>query len=249
MAEEKPHPRFLFAPSLRFGKGIDMRLLVAEDQKDLNDIITKTLTRNHYTVDSCFDGQEALDYLDMAEYDAVILDIMMPKKNGLEVLKSLRASGNAVPVLLLTARDSISDRVTGLDAGADDYLIKPFAFEELLARIRAMLRKREGRAQNRCQAADLTVDLDTRTVMRGNIPITLSSKEFSILEYLITNQGIVLSRDRIEQHIWNYDYEGGSNVVDVYIRYLRKKIDDGFEPKLIHTVRGAGYVLRVPEKG
>ncbi len=249
MAEEKPHPQFLFAPSLRFGKGIDMRLLVAEDQKDLNDIITKTLTRNHYTVDSCFDGQEALDYLDMAEYDAVILDIMMPKKNGLEVLKSLRASGNAVPVLLLTARDSISDRVTGLDAGADDYLIKPFAFEELLARIRAMLRKREGRAQNRCQAADLTVDLDTRTVMRGNIPITLSSKEFSILEYLITNQGIVLSRDRIEQHIWNYDYEGGSNVVDVYIRYLRKKIDDGFEPKLIHTVRGAGYVLRVPEKG
>ena len=249
MAEEKPHPRFLFAPSLRFGKGIDMRLLVAEDQKDLNDIITKTLTRNHYTVDSCFDGQEALDYLDMAEYDAVILDIMMPKKNGLEVLKSLRASGSAVPVLLLTARDSISDRVTGLDAGADDYLVKPFAFEELLARIRAMLRKREGRAQNRCQAADLTVDLDTRTVMRGNIPITLSSKEFSILEYLITNQGIVLSRDRIEQHIWNYDYEGGSNVVDVYIRYLRKKIDDGFEPKLIHTVRGAGYVLRVPEKG
>ena len=249
MAEEKPHPRFLFAPSLRFGKGIDMRLLVAEDQKDLNDIITKTLTRNHYTVDSCFDGQEALDYLDMAEYDAVILDIMMPKKNGLEVLKSLRASGNAVPVLLLTARDSISDRVTGLDAGADDYLVKPFAFEELLARIRAMLRKREGRAQNRCQAADLIVDLDTPTVMRGNIPITLSSKEFSILEYLITNQGIVLSRDRIEQHIWNYDYEGGSNVVDVYIRYLRKKIDDGFEPKLIHTVRGTGYVLRVPEKG
>ena len=226
-----------------------MRLLVAEDQKDLNDIITKTLTRNHYTVDSCFDGQEALDYLDMAEYDAVILDIMMPKKNGLEVLKSLRASGNAVPVLLLTARDSISDRVTGLDAGADDYLVKPFAFEELLARIRAMLRKREGRAQNRCQAADLTVDLDTRTVMRGNIPITLSSKEFSILEYLITNQGIVLSRDRIEQHIWNYDYEGGSNVVDVYIRYLRKKIDDGFEPKLIHTVRGAGYVLKDPGKG
>ena len=225
-----------------------MRLLVAEDQKDLNDIITKTLTRNHYTMDSCFDGEEALDYLDMTEYDAVILDIMMPKKNGLEVLKTLRASGNSVPVLLLTARDSISDRVTGLDAGADDYLIKPFAFEELLARIRAMLRKREGRAQNRCQVANLTVDFDTRTVMRDSVPITLSSKEFSILEYLVNNQGIVLSRDRIEQHIWNYDYEGGSNVVDVYIRYLRKKIDDGFEPKLIHTVRGAGYVLKVPER-
>lgn len=225
-----------------------MRLLVAEDQKDLNDIITKTLTRNHYTVDSCFDGEEALDCFAMAEYDALILDIMMPKKSGLEVLKVLRASGSAVPVLLLTARDSVSDRVAGLDAGADDYLIKPFAFEELLARIRVMLRKKEGRARNRCQVANLTVDFDTRTVMRDTVPIALSSKEFSILEYLVNNQGIVLSRERIEQHIWNYDYEGGSNVVDVYIRYLRKKIDDGFEPKLIHTVRGAGYVLKVPER-
>ena len=226
-----------------------MRLLVAEDQKDLNDIITKTLVRNHYTVDSCFDGEEALDYLGMAEYDAVILDIMMPKRDVLSVLKALRSGGKTVPVLLLTARDSVSDRVTGLDAGADDYLVKPFAFEELLARIRAMLRKKEGRAQNRCVIADLSIDFDTRSVMRGTVPISLSSKEFSILEYLANNQGIVLSRDRIEQHIWNYDYEGGSNVVDVYIRYLRKKIDDGFEPKLIHTVRGAGYVLKDPGKG
>lgn len=221
-----------------------MRLLVAEDQKDLNEIITKTLTKNHYTVDSCYDGQEALDYLDMAEYDGAILDIMMPRVSGLDVVKTLRASGSRLPILLLTARDSIQDRVLGLDSGADDYLIKPFAFEELLARIRAMLRKKEGRAQNRCQIANLTVDFDSRTVMRGHVPITLSSKEFSILEYLVNNQGIVLSRERIEQHIWNYDYEGGSNVVDVYIRYLRKKIDEGFEPKLIHTVRGAGYVLR-----
>lgn len=221
-----------------------MRLLVAEDQKDLNEIITKTLTKNHYTVDSCYDGQEALDYLDMAEYDAAILDIMMPRISGLDVVKTLRASGSRLPILLLTARDSIQDRVLGLDSGADDYLIKPFAFEELLARIRAMPRKKEGRAQNRCQIANLTVDFDSRTVMRGHVPITLSSKEFSILEYLVNNQGIVLSRERIEQHIWNYDYEGGSNVVDVYIRYLRKKIDEGFEPKLIHTVRGAGYVLR-----
>ena len=226
-----------------------MRLLVAEDQKDLNDIITKTLVRNHYTVDSCFDGEEALDYLEMAEYDAVILDIMMPKRDGLSVLKALRSGGKTVPVLLLTARDSVSDRVTGLDAGADDYLVKPFAFEELLARIRAMLRKKEGRAQNRCVIADVSIDFDTRSVMRGTVPMSLSSKEFSILEYLANNQGIVLSRDRIEQHIWNYDYEGGSNVVDVYIRYLRKKIDDGFEPKLIHTVRGAGYVLKDPGKG
>ena len=221
-----------------------MRLLVAEDQKDLNEIITKTLTKNHYTVDSCYDGQEALNYLDMAEYDGAILDIMMPRVSGLDVVKTLRASGSRLPILLLTARDSIQDRVLGLDSGADDYLIKPFAFEELLARIRAMLRKKEGRAQNRCQIANLTVDFVSRTVMRGHVPITLSSKEFSILEYLVNNQGIVLSRERIEQHIWNYDYEGGSNVVDVYIRYLRKKIDEGFEPKLIHTVRGAGYVLR-----
>ncbi len=221
-----------------------MRLLVAEDQKDLNEILTKTLIKNHYSVDSCYDGEEALSFLEMAEYDAVILDIMMPRRNGLEVLKELRRSGSSVPVLLLTARDSIQDRVAGLDAGADDYLIKPFAFEELLARIRTMLRKKEGRAHNILQAADLVVDLDTRTVMRGSVPIALSSREFSILEYLITNQGVVLSRDRIEQHIWNYDYEGGSNVVDVYIRYLRKKIDDGFEPRLIHTVRGVGYVLK-----
>ena len=223
--------------------GADMRLLVAEDQKDLNEIITKTLTKNHYTVDSCYDGQEALDYLDMAEYDGAILDIMMPRISGLDVVKTLRASGSRLPILLLTARDSIQDRVLGLDSGADDYLIKPFAFEELLARIRAMLRKKEGRAQNRCQIANLTVDFDSRTVMRGHVPITLSSKEFSILEYLVNNQGIVLSRERIEQHIWNYDYEGGSNVVDVYIRYLRKKIDEGFEPKLIHTVRGVGYKM------
>ena len=221
-----------------------MRLLVAEDQKDLNDIITKTLVRNHYTVDSCFDGEEALDYLGMAEYDAVILDIMMPKRDGLSVLKALRSGGKTVPVLLLTARDSVSDRVTGLDAGADDYLVKPFAFEELLARIRAMLRKKEGRAQNRCVIADLSIDFDTRSVMRGTVPISLSSKEFSILEYLANNQGIVLSRDRIEQHIWNYDYEGGSNVVDVYISYLRKKIDGGQEKKLIRTVWGSGWTIK-----
>ena len=221
-----------------------MRLLVAEDQKDLNDIITKTLTRNHYTVDSCFDGQEALDYLDMAEYDAVILDIMMPKKNGLEVLKSLRASGNAVPVLLLTARDSISDRVTGLDAGADDYLIKPFAFEELLARIRAMTRKASGIQSSTFTAADLVMDTAAHTVSRGGRDITLSAKEFALLEYLLRNKGKVLSRTMIENNLWNFDYAGGTNAVDVYIRYLRKKIDDDFEQKLIHTVRGSGYILK-----
>ena len=208
-----------------------MRLLIAEDEKDLNQVITKTLQKNHYSVDSCLDGQEALDCLDMAEYDAIILDIMMPRVSGLEVLKKLRSAGNKTPVLLLTARD-------------DDYLVKPFDFEELLARIRVMLRREGGRIDNCYRIANLKVDCDARCVFREDIPIALSSKEFSILEYLICNQGIVLSREKIEQHIWNYDYEGGSNVVDVYIRYLRKKIDDGFTPKLIHTVRGAGYVLK-----
>lgn len=181
----------------------------------------------------------------MAEYDAAILDIMMPKKDGLSVLKELRAAGSRIPVLLLTARDTVGDRVAGLDAGADDYLVKPFAFEELLARIRVMLRKNTPAADTVCRAANLTVYLDTHRVFRGDTEIFLSSKEYAILRYLILNQGIVLSREKIEQHIWNYDYYGGSNVVDVYIRYLRKKLDQGFEPKLIHTVRGAGYVLRV----
>lgn len=221
-----------------------MRLLLAEDEKNLNNVITKTLIKNHYTIDSCFDGEEALDFLLMTEYDAVILDIMMPRLSGLEVLKQLRASGSRVPVLLLTAKDSVSDRVAGLDAGADDYLVKPFAFDELLARLRVMLRRESGRQDHCYRIANLTVDCDARTAYRDNIAIALSSKEFSILEYMACNQGIVLTRDKIEQHIWNYDYEGGSNVVDVYIRYLRKKIDDGYSPKLIHTIRGTGYVLK-----
>ncbi|MCI6431183.1 MAG: response regulator transcription factor [Oliverpabstia sp.] len=221
-----------------------MRILVAEDQKDLNDIIVKELRQNHYTVDSCYDGEAALDYIRCAEYDAVILDIMMPRKTGIEVVKQLRRDKNHVPVLLLTALDSIEDRVTGLDAGADDYLIKPFALDELTARIRVMLRRASGHVSNCFTVANLKVDCDKRTVFRDETEIVLSSKEFAVLEYMIRNQGIVLTREKIEQHIWNYDYEGGSNVVNVYIRYLRKKIDDNFEPKLIHTIRGTGYVLR-----
>lgn len=221
-----------------------MRILIAEDEKSLNNVIAKTLTKNGYSVDSCFDGEEALDYLAGAEYDAVILDIMMPKIDGISVLKKLRASGSTTPVLFLTAKDAVSDRVHGLDAGADDYLVKPFAFDELLARIRVLLRRNTGSTENILRAANLTVDLNARTAFRDSTAITLSSKEFSILEYMMRNQGIVLTREKIEQHIWNYDYEGSSNVIDVYIRYLRKKIDDSYSPKLIHTVRGAGYVLK-----
>ena len=222
-----------------------MRLLIAEDEKALNNVITKRLTAEGYSVDSCYDGEEALSFLEMGEYDAVILDIMMPILDGLSVLKTMRSEKNPTPVLLLTAKDSIDDRVTGLDAGAQDYLIKPFAFEELLARIRAMTRKAAGNTTNIFEIEDLVLDINSHTVTRGGKTITLSAKEFDILEYMIRNKGIVLSREKIENHVWNFDYCGGTNVVDVYIRYLRKKIDDDFDVKLIETVRGKGYVLRV----
>lgn len=221
-----------------------MRILVVEDQKDLNNIISKHLTAEGYSVDSCFDGEEALDYIDMADYDGIILDIMMPKMDGLSVLRQIRSEGNETPVLFLTARDAIEDRVQGLDTGASDYLVKPFAFEELLARIRAMTRKASGNQSNIFKAADLVMDTAAHTVTRSGKDISLSAKEFALLEYLLRNKGRVLSRSMIENNLWNFDYAGGTNAVDVYIRYLRKKIDDDFEPKLIHTIRGSGYVLK-----
>ncbi len=221
-----------------------MRILLAEDQKDLNELLTRRLKKENYTVDACFDGEDALAYLEGARYDALILDIMMPKKDGLDVLKTMRKKGDHTPVLLLTAKDSVDDRVRGLDAGADDYLVKPFAFEELMARVRVMLRKPAVVQTTVCTLADLEVHLDTMKVFRQGNEIHLSGKEFALLRYMIQNAGIVLSRSRLEEHLWNYDYAGGSNVIDVYIRYLRKKIDSGYDKKLIHTVRGAGYVLK-----
>ncbi|BBM41377.1 putative transcriptional activator protein IrlR [Leptotrichia wadei] len=222
-----------------------MRLLVVEDEKKLNELITKKLEKEYYGVDSCFDGEEAVRYVEGTEYDAIILDIMLPKLDGFEVIKRIRAKKNKVPILLLTARDNIDDKVKGLDYGADDYLVKPFIFEELMARIRVLLRRNSGNADNIITIANLKVDLDAKTVFRDDVLIKLSGREYSILEYLIRNKGKILPRERIEDHIWNYEYEGGTNVIDVYIRYLRKKIDDGYTPKLIHTVRGLGYVLRV----
>lgn len=224
-----------------------MRLLIAEDEKTLNKILTQQLTAGGYTVDSCFDGQEALDYIAVTTYDAIILDIMMPKVDGFMVLRKIREKKIDTPVLFLTARDSIADRVEGLDLGADDYLTKPFAFEELQARIRVLIRKRAGNSTNVYSIADLTLNTQSREVKRGETLISLSSKEYSILEYMIMNRNVVLSRETLEHNIWGYDYDGASNMIDVYIRYLRKKIDDGYEPKLIHTVRGAGYVLKVKE--
>lgn len=221
-----------------------MRLLVVEDELNLQTIIKKRLIKANYSVDACKDGREALDYLAASPYDAVILDIMLPGMSGIEVLKTIRKEGNHVPVLFLTARDGIDDRVEGLDCGADDYLVKPFAFEELLARIRVMLRRRSETPTDELVLADLKVDVQSHRVTRAGQTIELSGKEFAMLEYLMRNQGRVLSRVQIEQHVWNFDYEGGSNMVDVYIRYLRKKLDEGYEKKLIHTVRGTGYVMR-----
>ena len=210
----------------------------------MNRMIERQLAWEGYAVDCCFDGQEALDYLQGTSYDAVILDVMMPKKDGFEVLRTLRGWGDEVPVIFLTARDSVPDRVHGLDLGADDYLVKPFRFEELMARLRVMTRHRAGTAGNTLQCGDLVMDCARHTVTRGGKEITLAAKEYALLEYLLRNEGVVLSRDQIETNIWNYDYTGGSNVVDVYIRMLRKKVDEGFDEKLIQTVRGYGYVLR-----
>lgn len=221
-----------------------MRILVAEDEHDLNEIIVKKLVEEGYSVDACYDGAEAIDILSYTEYDAILLDIMMPKADGFQVLTALRSSRKETPVLFLTARDAIEDRVRGLDSGACDYLVKPFSLEELAARVRAALRIAHGKSTNILTVGDLMLDSGTKSVTRGGRSIELSAKEYALLEYLMLNQGIVLSREKIENHIWNFDYEGGTNVVDVYISYLRKKIDEGQEMRLIHTVRGRGYVLR-----
>lgn len=221
-----------------------MRLLFVEDEPDLREVLKKQLQGSGYSVDACGDGLESLDYLQLTAYDAVILDIMLPGVDGLSVLKKMRTAGDKTPVLLLTARGSVEDRVAGLDLGADDYLVKPFAFDELVARLRVLLRRSNGQVSNVLQCCGLEMDLNSRRVSRDGRELQLSAKEFAVLEYLLRNQGVVLARETIENHVWDYDFEGGSNVVDVYIRYLRKKVDDGFEKKLIQTVCGAGYVLK-----
>ncbi|WP_374140730.1 response regulator transcription factor [Leptotrichia hongkongensis] len=225
-----------------------MRILVIEDEKNLNDIIVKKLVSEKYCVDSCLNGNDALEYIFSVEYDVIISDIMLPGIDGFEILRRIREKEIKTPVLLLTARDGIEDRVKGLDYGADDYLVKPFAFDELMARIRVLLRRNpsssNSNASNIFSIANLTVNCNSHDVFRDKTPIKLSTREFTILEYMIRNKERVLSREQIEQHIWNYDYEGGTNVIDVYIRYLRRKIDKDFEPKLIHTIRGVGYVLK-----
>ncbi|MCR5683609.1 MAG: response regulator transcription factor [Clostridiales bacterium] len=224
-----------------------MRILFAEDEADLNRILTKRLAEEGYSVDSYRNGVDALDAMLTVEYDGAILDIMMPGADGFSVLSAMRSRGLKTPVLFLTARDSVEDRVRGLDAGAADYLVKPFAMEELLARVRALLRRGAGEEHSFLTCGDLVLDLTGHTVSRGGEEIPLSAKEYALLEYLLYNKNRILSREMIEDHIWNYDYEGGTNVVDVYVSYLRRKIDDGRDAKLIRTVRGRGYQIKDPE--
>ena len=225
----------------------EIKILVVEDEKDLNNIITKHLKKNNFSVDSVFDGEEAIDFLEYGSYDLVILDVMMPKMNGYEVVKHLRENKNETAVLMLTAKDGVEDKVKGLDLGADDYLIKPFDFTELLARIRAIVRRKYGNTSNEIKVADLVVDTTKKLVTRAGKNIELTGKEYEVLEYLIQNKGHVLSRDQIRDGAWDYGYEGESNIIDVLIQNIRKKIELEDSKPLIHTKRGLGYVLKEDE--
>ncbi|MBQ1489581.1 MAG: response regulator transcription factor [Eubacterium sp.] len=221
-----------------------MRLLVVEDQQNLRDIIARKLAGEGHAVDACEDGRDALDHIRLTEYDGIVLDIMLPGITGLDILREMRSSGNHTPVLLLTALSSVDDRVAGLDAGADDYLVKPFDFDELLARIRAMTRRRGTQVTSIISHKGVELNMTARTVKRDGKEIQLTAKEYSILEYLMQNIGRAMSRDRLSTHVWNYDYDGGSNVIDVYMHHLRKKLDTGHEEKLITTVKGVGYIIK-----
>lgn len=221
-----------------------MRLLIVEDEKILNKTISERLTKQGYTIDSCYDAEDALYYIENTQYDGIILDVMIPKINGFEVLRKIREKKILTPVLMLTAKDADEDIVNGLDTGANDYLTKPFSFAVLCARIRAMLRVKENVTGKVLEIDDLSVDTTTRIVKRGDTVIELSSKEYSVLEYLMRNKGIIVSKEKIEENIWNYEYEGSSDVIKVYIHHLRKKIDDNFEKKLLHTIKNVGYVIK-----
>ena len=224
-----------------------MRLLVVEDEKRIADFLCRGLQGAGYAVDAAATGAAALDHIHSAEYDLVVLDLMLPDMDGIAVLERIRSKKVGPPVLILSARSTLDDRVKGLEQGADDYLVKPFAFVELLARVRALLRRGQP-APERLQVADLTVDCIRRKVTRGLETIDLAPKDFGILEYMMRNRGRPLSRTMIVEHVWDMDYDGLTNIVDVYIRHLRSKIDDRFPQKLIQTVRGIGYMIEVPEK-
>ncbi|NTU59933.1 MAG: response regulator transcription factor [Deltaproteobacteria bacterium] len=221
-----------------------MRILVVEDEEKVASFIRKGLEEEHYAVDVALDGEEGLSMAQFNPYDLMILDLMIPKLDGYRVLQRLRADGVGTAVLILTARDGVGDKVRGLDLGADDYLTKPFAFAELLARVRALLRRGKPQRSPILKVADLTIDPASRRVTRGGTLVELTAKEYALLEYLVRHAGQVLTRTMISEHVWDQTFDSYTNVIDVYVNYLRKKIDQGFEPKLIHTIRGVGYSLR-----
>jgi len=221
-----------------------MRILVVEDEQKVAGFIKKGLEEEGYAIDVAFDGSEGLLLALDGVHDLIILDINLPKMDGLSVLREFRKNQGKTPVLLLTVRAAIEDKVLGLDTGADDYLTKPFSFQELLARIRALLRRRVAAESPLLQVADLTLDPAQRLVFRGTERVDLSTKEFALLDYFMRHPGRVLTRTMIAEHVWDYDFDPLTNVIDVYVNYLRKKIDAGREPKLIHTVRGVGYVMQ-----
>lgn len=220
-----------------------MRILIVEDDKRLAGVVERGLAEEGYSIDTVYDGEEAEFAIDTTPYDLVILDIMLPKKDGLEVCRELRAKKITVPVLILTARDRVEDRVTGLDTGADDYLIKPFAFSELLARVRALLRREISSKTPKLQVGDLVMDTLTREVWKGPRKVELTAKEFSILEYFMRNPNAVITRTMLEEKAWDFEFDSMSNIIDVYIRRLRSKIDGPQEGSMIQTMRGAGYRL------
>ncbi len=221
-----------------------MRILVVEDHEKVAQFIVKGLREEHFAVDHAATGAEGLSMARVGEYDAIVLDVMLPAKNGFEVVAELRAKGFTTPVLMLTAKTNIEDRVQGLDAGADDYLVKPFAFAEFLARIRALIRRRERDVPAPLKVADLSLDVVSHEVTRGGQRIELTSREYSVLEFLLRNRGRVVTRTTMIEHVWDMHFDSDTNLVDVYIRHLRAKLDDPFPLKLIHTVRGVGYVIK-----
>jgi len=221
-----------------------MRILVIEDEKKVASFIKKGLVEEHYAVDAAFDGEEGLYLAEVNDYDLIVLDLMIPKIDGFGVLKKIRERKNNVPILVLTAKDSLEDTVRGLDAGCDDYLTKPFAFVELLARIRALLRRDKKEKESVLRIADLSLSVVTHKVMRQGKEIELTSKEYTLLEYFMRNPEKVLTRTMISEHVWDYHFDSNTNVIDVYVNYLRKKIDKDFDSKLIHTIRGIGYMMK-----
>ncbi len=225
-----------------------MRILVVEDEHKLAGVLKRGLTEQGYAVDIAYDGEVGLALAQAEAYDLIVLDVMLPKLDGLVVCRRLRSDRRNVPVIMLTARDAVDDRVAGLDSGADDYLVKPFAFRELLARVRALLRREDIAKDPVLRVGDLEVDTVRHEVRRAGRPVELTSKEYAILEYFVRHPNHVLTRTQIAEHVWDYDFVYMSNVVDVYVRYLRRKLDDDHEPRLLHTIRGTGYQLRAPTK-